>query len=86
MHKRGISRFSVINFLAYSTEKFRRGTLLCFRNFLVSKNVMDKKGGGREGGSVTIRNRRNIWHDRDSNQGLTASKPFCPDPTAVIYF
>ena len=46
--KRGgeVSRTSVENFLFHSFEKFRRGTLLCFTNFLVSKNVRDKIGGG----------------------------------------
>ena len=29
MDKRDVSRFSVGNFLSYSAEKFRRGTLLC---------------------------------------------------------
>ena len=38
-----------------------------------------------EGGGVTIRNRENIWHDRDSNPGPTVSEPCCPNPTAVIY-
>ena len=32
-------------------KKIRRGTLLCFTKFLVSKKVMDKGGGG---GSITI--------------------------------
>ena len=32
-------------FLSHSAKKFRRGTLLCFRKFLVSKNVRDKRGG-----------------------------------------
>ena len=37
----------------------RRGTLLCFRNFLVSKKLMDKRGGGgKGGGSITIFSRR----------------------------
>ena len=39
-----------------------------------------------EGGGVTIRNRKNIWHARDSNPGPTASEPCCPNPTAIIYF
>ena len=30
--------------MSHSTEKFRRGTLRCFRKFLVSKNFMHKKG------------------------------------------
>ena len=29
-----------------SAEKFRRGSLLCFRQILVPKNVRDKRGGG----------------------------------------
>ena len=43
---RRVSRFSVEKFLSHSAEKFRRGTLLCFRKFLVPKNVRDKRGGG----------------------------------------
>ena len=48
MDKRGegrVSRFSVEKFLSHSAEKLRRGTLLCFRKFLVSKKFMDKRGG-----------------------------------------
>ena len=41
-----VSRFFVQKFLSHSAEKLRRGTLLCFRKFLVSKNVRDKRGGG----------------------------------------
>ena len=50
MDKRGggVSRFTVENFLSQSAEKFRRGTFLCFRKSLVSKNVRDKRGEGRE--------------------------------------
>ena len=36
--------FSVKNFLSHSTEKFRWGTLRCFRKFRVSQNFMHKKG------------------------------------------
>ena len=44
MHQReGVSRFSVENFLSHSTEKFRWGTLLCFRKFRVSQNFIHKK-------------------------------------------
>ena len=39
------SRFSVENILSHSSEKIRRGTLLCFRKILVSKNARDKRGG-----------------------------------------
>ena len=41
-----VSRFSVGKFLSHSGEKFCRGTFLCFRNSLVSKNVRDKRRGG----------------------------------------
>ena len=30
-------------FLSHTTEKPRRGTLLCFKNFPVSKKIMDKE-------------------------------------------
>ena len=42
---RGISRFSVEKFLSHSTEKLRRRTLLCFKKFLVSKNLCIREGG-----------------------------------------
>ncbi len=41
-----MSRFSVENFLSHSAEKIRRGTLLCFREFLVSKTFLEKRGLG----------------------------------------
>ena len=53
MPMRRISRFSIENLLSHSIKKFRRGTVLCFTKFLVSKKFMDKRGG-REGGSITI--------------------------------
>ena len=42
-----MSRFSIFcrNFFSDSAEKVRRGTILCSRKTLVSKNVGDKKGG-----------------------------------------
>ena len=46
MPERGISRFSVENLLSHSAEKLRRGTILCFTKLLVSKKLMDKRGGG----------------------------------------
>ena len=42
--RRGVSRFSVENFLSHSTEKYRWGTLRCFRKLRVSQNFMHKKG------------------------------------------
>ena len=47
-----MSRFSVEYFLSRIIEEFRLGTLLCFTNFLVSKKFMEKRRGGREGGSM----------------------------------
>ena len=38
--------FPLKNLLSHSAEKRRRGTFLCFRKSLVSKNVRDKRGGG----------------------------------------
>ena len=35
----------VENFLAQRTEKLRKGSLLCFRSFLVSRKIMDKRWG-----------------------------------------
>ena len=81
--RRECHNFPIENLLSHSTEKLRRGTLLCSRKFLVSRDFMNKRGGGR---GVRIRNRKNIWHNRDSNPGPTASEPCCPNPTTVIYF
>ena len=39
-----LPRFSVKIFLSHSTERFCKGTLLCFRKFLLSKNFMHKRG------------------------------------------
>ena len=47
------SRFSIENMLPHSTEKLRRGILLCFTKFLVSKKLMERRGG-EEGGSITF--------------------------------
>ena len=39
----GVSHDFYEDFLSHTTEKLRKGTLLCFKNFPVSKKVMDKK-------------------------------------------
>ena len=39
-----VSRVSLEKTLSHSTEKFRRGAILCFRKFRVSKNLMPKTG------------------------------------------
>ena len=41
----GIFTIFYKNLLSHSTEKLRRVTLLCFTKFLVSKKIMDKRGG-----------------------------------------
>ena len=46
----GLRKGVGITILSHSTGKLRRGTLLCFTNFLVLKKFMDKRGGGRGGG------------------------------------
>ena len=47
MPKWGISCFSLTHFfLSDGAKKFRRGTPLCSRKFLVSKNVWGKRWGG----------------------------------------
>ena len=40
--------FAVEIFLSRSTERLCWGTLLFFRNFLVSESIMNKMGGGKE--------------------------------------
>ena len=45
MREEGVCHKFSPNFLPHSTEKLRRATLLCFRNFLVSKNFMDQREG-----------------------------------------
>ena len=46
-----MSPFAVESVLCHSTEKLRRGTLLCSTKVLVSKKIKDKRGeGGRRKG------------------------------------
>ena len=49
MLERLMSRFSLETSSFRITEKLSRRTLLCFTNFLVSKNFMEKRLAGREG-------------------------------------
>ena len=46
MHKRAMPQYFVEKFWSHNNGKPRRGTILCFRNFLVSNDFMDKMGGG----------------------------------------
>ena len=41
---KGVSRYSVENFLCHSAEKFRRG-ILCFCIKVVYQKSLDKRGG-----------------------------------------
>ena len=43
---RGITLFFTENLLSHTMEKNRRGTFLCFKNFLVPENFRGKRGGG----------------------------------------
>ena len=56
MNTTGMSRFFVEDFLSHSTKKPRRGTLLSFRKFPVSKKIMDKKCGVGGVSQYTLRN------------------------------
>ena len=51
LHRSGTSRFSVESFSSHGTENLRNGTLLCFINFPLSKEFLDKHGGM---GDITI--------------------------------
>ena len=76
MDKRGVSRFSVENFLSHSAEKLHKGTLLCFRNFLVSKLLMLERGVSRF--SVVLINSKNVGKGWDSNPYLPLQKVVLP--------
>ena len=47
MEKKGVSHFSVGNFLSHVAEEHLGRTLLCFKKFLVRKQIMDRKGVSR---------------------------------------
>ena len=71
MFKREKSRFSIENFLSHSTNKLRNGTRLSFTKILVSRNFMNKRGGG----GVTIF-RPNCFF-------FTVPNPFVGEPFCV---
>ena len=54
MLERATSRISVENCLSRSIENLRSGTLLCLANFLVSKQIMEKRGELEEWGNMKI--------------------------------
>ena len=59
-------------FLSHRDEKLCRGILLCFRSFLVSKNVEDKRGGG--------------YHNLPSKLFcLTVPKNFLGEPLCAVF-
>ena len=49
MTKSGITRHLIKNLFYHNTEEHRRGTILCFIKFVVSRIFMDKMGGGGKG-------------------------------------
>ena len=63
--------------LSHSTEKLRRGTLLCLTKFLVSKKFMDKMGRGRG---------REYHHFPSKNFCLSVPKFSYGNPLAFHYF
>ena len=72
MPKREISQFYVENLLSHSTEKLRKGALLCFTKVLALKNFMDKMG--RE------------YHDFLSKfLCLTVPKKFVGEPFCAVF-
>ena len=75
MLPRFMSRFSVENFFSHSTEKLRRGTLLCFTKILVSKTLMDKRGEGRKG----------VSQFSVELVGLTVPKNFVGNPSVLCF-
>ena len=71
MHKRGMPQYSVEKFWSQNNGKPRRGTILCFRNFLVSNDFMDKRGGE--------------YHDFPSEVFFsTMSKSFVAEPFRAV--
>ena len=57
----------------------RRGTLLCFREIVVTKKFMDERRGGGEGAvsrfSVVIIKLKNLSEEWDSNPCVPLQKP-----------
>ena len=81
---RRVSRFSVENFLSQCAEKFREGTLLCFKKFLVPKNVKDKRERERERERERKRERERGHHDFPSKICcLTVPKNFVGETFCV---
>ena len=54
LYAEGYHDFPLRNFWSHSAKKFRRGTLLCFRKFLLPKNARDKRGGYQDFPSKTF--------------------------------
>ena len=68
--RRRVSGFSVKNFFPHNAETFRGGTLLCFRKFLVSRKVRNR--------------RRRRYHNFPSNVlCLTVPNRFVGEPFSV---
>ena len=52
--RKGVSRFSNEFFSSQKAENFRRGTFLCFENFLPSKNISANRWGYQDFPSRTF--------------------------------
>ena len=72
LYAKGNHDFLLKNFCLTRPKNFCRGTFLCFRKSLVSKNVRDKRGGG--------------YHDFPSKLFcLTVLKHFVEEPFCAVF-
>ena len=74
MPMKGISRFSIENFSSHCTNKLCNGTILPFRNFLVTRKFVNRRGRGG-GGGVTIFRQNGFF--------FTVPNPFVGEPFCV---
>ena len=63
------------NLLSHSTEKLRRGTLLCSTKFLVLKFFLDNRGGGVVGICVTLLCENFLFHSAENFRSGTFGVP-----------
>ncbi len=82
-----MSQFSRENLFSQSTEKFRRGTLLCSTKNIVSKRIIYKSERGREGGREAEKEGRRLGGKEGGREGLSrfSVKTFCLPLPKVFY-
>ena len=68
--RKGVHYFLLKLFLSHSAEKFRSGTLLCFKKILVSKIFMHRRGG-----DITVLSKKVLSH-RTETKNLVR-EPYC---------